>query len=143
MSKELVSQGTYWHKKKNPIWNCILLLITTGIWTYFWLAILLIETHLKALLVTELDSNSQYFVNKFYVYLICTCLINPENFFSRGGNKGTSVNGTYSQSYSLSCGSNRLDSCYVYVDNYCYTYSNISCCKSRKSLDIDSQYHFF
>lgn len=84
----------------------------------------------------KLDQISQYFVNKFYIYLMCTCLINPENSFSRGGNKGTAINGTYYQSYTLSCRSNRLDSCCVYVDNYCYTYSNISCCKSKKTPNI-------
>lgn len=119
---------------------------TTGILTYFWLSILLIETHLKALLVTmwNLGQNSQCFVNKFCVFLDVYMLFNPENSFFSGGNKGTSVNGTYSQSYTLSCYYNQLglDGCSVYVENYCYTYSNISCCKSRESLYIDSQYHF-
>uniref|UniRef100_K1Q6C7 MAM and LDL-receptor class A domain-containing protein 2 n=1 Tax=Magallana gigas TaxID=29159 RepID=K1Q6C7_MAGGI len=53
-----------------------------------------------------------------------------------GGNKGTSVNGTYSQSYTLSCYYNQLglDGCSVYVENYCYTYSNISCYSSSVVL---------
>lgn len=87
--------------------------------------------------MVELQYNSVWLpVCDRYFYDLTADILCKELGFG-GGNKGTAINGTYYQSYTLSCRSNRLDSCYVYVDNYCYTYSNISCFNSTPTCSFD------
>lgn len=87
--------------------------------------------------MVELQYNSVWLpVCDRYFYDLTADILCKELGFG-GGNKGTAINGTYYQSYTLSCLSNRLDSCYVYVDNYCYTYSNISCFNSTPTCSFD------